>query len=87
MDKIADPVTIGLTVASVVGGAALSKKMAGDQKPPAPVSPITHVSGALGDDAASEAEKMKRRQKLQLSVLTKDWDEPILGKPGLLGLS
>ncbi len=87
MVEIADPMTIGLIAATTLGGAALAKNMAGDQKPPTPVTDVKHVVGSLGEDEASRAEKMKRRQKLQLSVLTKDWDEPILGKPGLLGLS
>ena len=87
MDEIADPVItpILLTVAAGAGGVALAKNQ-GDVRPPAPVGQVKQVQGGLGEDEASIAERERRRKKLVANILAKDWDQPVLGQPALLGL-
>ena len=85
MTEIADPMSIALITTSVIGGAAMAKKQ-GDVRPPTPVGQIKQVQGGLGEDEASQAEKERRRQMLVGNILAKDWDQPVLGQPALLGL-
>ena len=85
MTEIADPMSIALITTSVVGGATLAKNQ-GEVRPPAPVSQVKQVQGGLGEDEASIAEQERRRKKLVANILAKDWDQPVLGQPALLGL-
>jgi len=87
MDGSDDPVItpILLTVAAGVGGAALAKNQ-GQVQAPAAVQATKQVQGGLGEDEATQAEAERRRKKLAATILAKNWDEPVLGKPALLGL-
>lgn len=84
MAEIADPMTIGLLTLTAVGGAAVAKNMGGDVRPPAPVGKVEQVEGSI--EAQAEKEQ-KRRLKQAAAVMLKDWEPPVLGTPGMLGVS
>ena len=83
-DPIITPTTLAI-IAAGAGGAAFAKNQ-GDVRPPAPVTAVKQVQGGLGEDEATIAERERRRKKLVANILAKDWDQPVLGQPALLGL-
>ncbi len=89
MTEIADPLVTPLLIASSITGIAggvYSMSKNSDVRPSAPVSQVKQVQGGLGEDEASQAEQERRRKKLVANILAKDWDQPVLGQPALLGL-
>jgi hypothetical protein len=48
-----------------------------------PSQPTTFIQG---EETLDFQKRQKRRQRLASSVMTKEWDEPILGQTGLLGI-
>lgn len=68
------------------GTEGIVHKIFPEQKPPAPVTQTKQVQGGLGEDEATQAERERRRRRLVASILAKDWDQPVLGQPALLGL-
>jgi len=64
-----------------------TKKLLGvDDRTPPPGMQTSMVSNHLGDDPASQEQANRKRQKMLASVMTKDWEQPVLGKGGLVGL-
>ena len=82
MSETDDPVSIGLLVASTVGGSLLANKMAGE--PPKTATP-QQTTFEVDKDMLDPQKKVKKAQKAALQVVTKDWELPTLGTPGLLG--
>ena len=83
MDTSDDPMTAALITTAVVGG--IGAKQAHDNKPKAPdtlVAPGDFVDETAKHQAQGEAKK--RKKMLAQSVITKDWDAPVLGNVGQL---
>jgi len=85
MDTSDDPVSIGMLALGGGAGIFAANRM---NKPvtPAPPSQTSMVSNHLGDDPASQEQANRKRQKMLASVMTKDWEQPVLGQGGLVGL-
>lgn len=84
MDGSDDPVTIGLVATSAFTAYSASQQKPGS--PPVP-NPAAIQAGIDGVDQTLPDKTRKRKQQLMASVLTKDWDEPMLSEEGLLGIA
>jgi len=88
MDRTDDPVTLAWIVGgSAIAGAGASVYQASQNRPGSPGVPepgaITETPGSVEEAKKSQ----KRKQKIMASVMTQDWDKPMLSEEGLLGVS
>lgn len=77
-----DPVTI-----AIVAGSAFSAYSASQNKPGSPPVANPAAVQSSGVEETRQKKDQKRRQSMMASVLTKDWDKPMLSESGLLGIS
>jgi len=77
-----DPVTIGMLIAGGAGAYQASQNRPGSPPVPNPRA-ITETPGSVEEAKKSQ----KRKQKIMASVMTQDWDKPMLSEEGLLGVS
>lgn len=84
MDTSDDPTTIAFLGMAISGGAAAYS--ASQNKPGSPPVANPPAIQTTEVDQTLQDKSKKRKQKIMASVLTKDWDEPMLSQPGLLGV-
>ena len=83
MSKTDDPVfTPILLTAAGIGGSLAASKMAGEARRTTTPQQTTFE---VDKDMLDPQKKVKKAQKAALQVVTKDWELPTLGTPGLLG--
>lgn len=82
MDTSDDPMTIAIVASTAFAGYSASQNKPGSPPVADPKAVITN--GAT--DTQDARKKQKRKQSLMASVMTQDWDKPMLSESGLLGV-